>query len=279
MGRGGIVLLAVAGLLAGVSPAQASPQQPGVAFSYLAGGVPLITSTYLTAVGKAKATVNATVDPEGHETHWELLTRYKACAECALGAPTVAASGTITFGSTGFAGGYGTQLITAKLRHLHPEGAYTYTITASSEAGTTSAAPRTLEATAAAATRLPQEHAEQSETEIPPSIRPHLLSVAEQTAAENGDPEPTAIEAERRIIQRNESPPESSPVYEVSMTGKFTCRSDLRGEPCTRPGEKPLKGKTISLDFEEEALTVIRFGFNKKKNPLNDGLVLMLAGG
>lgn len=259
--------------LAAVIVALASAPAAG----YVAGGRPLILSTYISSLSKRAAVLTAVIDPEGGETRYEFWLEYPPCSECEpIREPLH--TGTIAFSRGHYSGGYGGDLVDYKLKKLKPDVPYRFWVVASNSSGSAESQNRPFEASTAGEERLQQERAGQEEDEVPLAIRPYLLERAMQKAAENGDPQPKVVEAVKTIIQSNEVPPESTVVYIVHMTGRFVCKSNLRGVECNRPGERPLKGKSMSLTFDAETLREIGFGFGKKKETLADrGLAVVLG--
>ncbi len=241
------------------------------AAGYVAGGKPLILSTYISSLSKRAATLTAVIDPEGGETRYEFWLEDSPCSECESIREPVG-TGTIAFASSGHSGGYGGDLVDYKLKKLKADVAYRFWVVAANSSGPAESRVRPFEASGPGDERLQQERAEQEEEEVPLTIRPYLLEEAMRAAAENGDSQPRMIEAVKTIIQSNEVPPESTVVYIVQMSGKFVCYE------CVRKGTKPPKGKSISVTFDTDTLREIGFGFGKKASTLaNRGLVVILG--
>lgn len=241
------------------------------AAGYVAGGKPLIASAYVSSLSKRAATLTAVIDPEGGETRYEFWIEYAPCSECESVKEPVG-TGTIPFSSSGYSGSYGGDLVDYKLKKLKSHVAYRFWVVASNPSGSAEGQSRPFEASQAGDERLQEERVEQEEEEVPLAIRPQLREDAMHRAAENGDSQPKVIEAVKTIIQSSEVPPESTVVYIVQMSGKFVCNE------CERKGQKPPKGKSISITFDAETLREIGFGFGKKSETLaNRGLVVVLG--
>jgi len=246
----------------------------GTAAGYLAGGKPLITSTYVSGLSKHAATLTAVIDPEGGETSYELWLEYSRCEGCEATREAVG-TGTIAFSRSGLSGGgYESDAVSTTVKTLAANLMYRFWVVASNPSGFAEASARTFEASKAGEERLAQERRLQEEEEVPPTIRPFLLEEALRTAAANGDAHPKAVEAVKAIVQTGELPKESTVAYIALASGHFVCSTCI-----VKPKERPLKGKSFSLFFNAETLSPIRFVFDPKSSTLSGrGLAVVLEG-